>query len=119
MMTENPAGDTGAVGESRSEPEIPAKAKRRTFTTVFKAKVHARYEAELQGAKSAALHRRHGVGSWHLSDWRRAREAGAADKPLVKAALETSATKPPISDVRIWNAVIRIRIPEEVSKWRT
>lgn len=77
LMTETPGGETGTVTESRPDPEIPAKAKRRTFTAAFKAKVLAEYEAAPQGAKGAVL-RQYGVGSWHISDWRRAREAGAA-----------------------------------------
>lgn len=82
LTTEVPDRQTGGVSEEqRPDPEVPAKAKRRTFTAAFKAKVLEEYEAAPQGSKGAVL-RKYGVGSWHLSDWRKAKSAGA------EAALE-------------------------------
>jgi transposase-like protein len=76
LTTETLSPQTGAVTESRPDPEVPAKAKRRTFTAAFKAKVLEEYEAAPQGSKGQVL-RKYGIGSWHISDWRRARAAGA------------------------------------------
>jgi transposase-like protein len=70
-------GDAGSVtSSSRSDPEVPAKAKRRVFTAAFKKKVLAEYDAAVEGSKGEVL-RRHGVATWHISTWRKAREAGA------------------------------------------
>lgn len=76
LTTEVPDRQTGAVTDERPDPEVPAKAKRRTFTAAFKAKVLAEHEAAAPGEKGAVL-RKYGVGSWHVSDWRKARAAGA------------------------------------------
>ena len=76
MITEISPGKTGGVSdEQRPNPEVPAKAKRRTFTAAFKAKVLAEHEAAAPGEKGAVL-RKYGVGSWLVSDWRKARAAG-------------------------------------------
>jgi transposase len=91
LTTEAPDRETGGVTEKRSDPEVPAKAKRRTFTAAFKAKVLAEYEEAPQGAKGAVL-RRYGVGSWHVSDWRKAKAAGA------EAALEVKRGPKPADD---------------------
>jgi transposase len=68
--------DAGAV-TSRPDPQVPAKAKRRTFTADFKMKVLAEYEAAPEGEKGKVL-RKYGLHSSHLVDWRRSRDAGAA-----------------------------------------
>jgi hypothetical protein len=71
--------DAGQVAGSESErpdPEVPERAKRRTFTAKYKAEVLAAYEAADQGEKGAIL-RRQGLYSSHIVDWRRARDAGA------------------------------------------
>ncbi|MET7931853.1 hypothetical protein ABZT43_50475 [Streptomyces sp. NPDC005349] len=62
------------VSSSRPDPEIPAKAKRRSFTAAFKKEVLAEYEAAADGKKGEVLRRR-GVSSWHIADWRNARPA--------------------------------------------
>jgi len=84
LTTETSSPQTGGVSdEQRPGPEVPAKAKRRTFTAAFKAKVLAEYEAAPQGTKGQVL-RKYGVGSWHISDWRKARAAGAEAGLAVK-----------------------------------
>lgn len=84
LTTEAPDRQTGGVSdEQRPDPEVPAKAKRRTFTAAFKAKVLEEYEAAPAGTKGAVL-RKYGVGSWHISDWRRAHAAGAEAGLAVK-----------------------------------
>lgn len=57
------------------DPQVPEKARRRTFTAGFKTKVLAEYDAALEGHKGVVL-RRHGLYSSHLVDWRRQRDAG-------------------------------------------
>ena len=73
------AGDAGRVtGErqDRPDPEVPEKARRRTFTARYKQEVLAAYEAAPDGEKGAIL-RREGLYSSLISEWRRARDAGS------------------------------------------
>jgi transposase len=72
------AGDAGQVtGEQeRPDPEVPERARRRTFTAQYKQQVLAAYEAAPDGEKGAIL-RREGLYSSLISEWRRARDAGA------------------------------------------
>jgi transposase-like protein len=76
------AGDAGRVtGEQeRPDPEVPEKARRRTFTAQYKQEVLAAYEAAAPGEKGAIL-RREGLYSSLITEWRRARDAGAPAAP--------------------------------------
>ena len=72
-------GDAGRVSGERQErpdPEVPQRARRRTFTAAYKQEVLAAYEAAPDGEKGAML-RREGLYSSLISEWRRARDAGA------------------------------------------
>jgi transposase-like protein len=71
-------GDAGRVtgDQQRPDPEVPERARRRTFTAAYKQEVLAAYEAAPDGAKGAIL-RREGLYSSLISEWRRARDAGA------------------------------------------
>ena len=57
--------------------EVTPKAKRRTYSPAFKRKVLAEADAAAEPGQLAALLRRHGLYSSHLTEWRRARDAGA------------------------------------------
>ncbi len=73
------AGDAGQVTGERQErpdPEVPEKARRRTFTAQYKKDVLAAYEAAPDGEKGAIL-RREGLYSSLITEWRRVRDAGA------------------------------------------
>ena len=73
------AGDAERVtGErqGRPDPEVPERARRRTFTAAYKQEVLAAYEAAPDGEEGAIL-RREGLYSSLISEWRRARDAGA------------------------------------------
>jgi transposase len=63
-------------GQERPDPEVPEKARRRTFTAQYNQEILAAYEAAPDGGKGAIL-RREGLYSSLISEWRRAREAGA------------------------------------------
>ena len=65
-----------AGGGERPDPEVPERARRRTFTAKYKLGVLAAYEAAVDGEKGAIL-RREGLYSSHIAEWRRARDAGA------------------------------------------
>lgn len=71
--------DPGRVADDatqRPDPEVPERARRRTFTAKYKLEVLAAYDAAPDGEKGAVL-RREGLYSSHITDWRKARDAGA------------------------------------------
>ena len=71
--------DPGPVSDAekhRPDPEVPERARRRTFTAKYKLETLAAYEAAPEGEKGALL-RREGLYSSHIDYWRRARDAGA------------------------------------------
>jgi transposase len=76
------AGDAGQVTgrQERPDPEVPEKARRRTFTAQYKQEVLAAYEAAAPGEKGAIL-RREGLYSSLITEWRRARDASALAAP--------------------------------------
>ena len=63
--------DDGVVTPRADRP------KRRTFTAEYKAKIVAEYDAAEHGERGAIL-RREGLYSSHITEWRKAAEAGAA-----------------------------------------
>jgi transposase len=71
-------GDAGRVTDEqrRPDPEVPERARRRTFTAQYKLDVLAAYDAAAPGEKGAVL-RREGLYSSHIVEWRRARDTGA------------------------------------------
>lgn len=73
------AADAGQVTDGeveRPDPEVPGRARRRSFTAKYKLEVLAAYEAAEPGEKGAIL-RREGLYSSHIVEWRRARDARA------------------------------------------
>ncbi len=69
-------GRVDGAGAERLDPEVPQRARRRTFTAKYKLEVLAAYDAASEGEKGAVL-RREGLYSSHIVDWRRAGDAGA------------------------------------------
>ena len=69
-------GRMNDAGTERPDPEVPERARRRTFTAKYKLEVLAAYDAAPDGEKGAVL-RREGLYSSHIVEWRRARDAGA------------------------------------------
>ena len=72
-------GDAGRVTDrepGRPDPEVPERARRRTFTAAYKQEILAAYDAAPAGEKGAVL-RREGLYSSLITEWRRARDAGA------------------------------------------
>ena len=61
---------------ARLDPQVPERARRRTFTAKYKLQILADYDAAQEGEKGALL-RREGLYSSHITVWRRARDAGA------------------------------------------
>ena len=69
-------GRVPSAGTERPDPEVPERARRRTFTAQYKLEMLAAYDAAPDGEKGALL-RREGLYSSHIVEWRRARDAGA------------------------------------------
>jgi len=69
-------GRVSDAGRQRPDPQVPERARRRTFTAKYKLEVLAAYDAAADGEKGALL-RREGLYSSHIDYWRRARDAGA------------------------------------------
>lgn len=70
------AGQVADAEPARPDPEVPERARRRTFTAKYKLEILAAYDAAGPGEKGAIL-RREGLYSSHIVDWRKARDAGA------------------------------------------
>jgi transposase len=72
------AGDdfAGRREAPRPNPEVLARAKRRTYTGEFKQKVLAEADAARGSGGIGAVLRRHGLYSSHLTKWRQERKAG-------------------------------------------
>jgi transposase len=71
--------DSGRVADDaarRPDPEVPERARRRTFTAKYKLEVLSAYDAAPDGEKGVVL-RREGLYSSHITEWRKARDAGA------------------------------------------
>lgn len=71
--------DPGRVADDatqRPDPEVPERARRRTFTAKYKLEVLAAYDAAPDGEKGAVL-RREGLYSGQITEWRKARDVGA------------------------------------------
>ena len=62
--------------DPRPDPEVPERARRRTFTAKYKLKMLEAYDRAPAGEKGAVL-RREGLYSSHIVEWRRARDVGA------------------------------------------
>lgn len=68
--------DTARLDDEAVSPRAD-RPKRRTFTAEYKAAVLAEYDAADHGERGAVL-RREGLYSSHITEWRKAAEAGAA-----------------------------------------
>jgi transposase-like protein len=58
------------------DPEVPAKAKRRTFSAEYKLRILEEADNCTEPGEVGALLRREGLYSSNLTQWRRQREAG-------------------------------------------
>jgi transposase len=75
---ERGGGAAASVGRPPApDPEVPAKATRRRFTTEYKLRILSEADACTRPGELGALLRREGLYSSHLSSWRKQREAGS------------------------------------------
>jgi transposase len=66
----------GGRAAPRPNPEVLARAKRRTYTGEYKQQVLAEADAARGSGEIGAVLRRHGLYSSHLTKWRQERKAG-------------------------------------------
>jgi transposase len=96
------------------DPEVPAKARSRTYSAAYKARILAEYES-LDKAGKGALLRREGLYTSLISAWRLQRDQG------VKEALARPAGRPPADPRDRENARLRLEnecLQAELSKAR-
>ena len=72
VVTSMVAGRHAGPVSEPGDPEVPERARRRTFSAQYKARILAEYERCDSGAKGALL-RREGLYSSMLSEWRKQR----------------------------------------------
>jgi transposase len=88
------------VSEQVPDPEVPARAKPRTYSARYKARILAEYES-LDKAGKGALLRREGLYTSLISAWRDQRDKGAL------AALAAPAGRPAADPAERDNARLR------------
>lgn len=59
------------------DPSLPERPARRTFSAEYKQRILDEYEAATEDGAKGAILRREGLYTSHISEWRRARDAGA------------------------------------------
>jgi transposase len=106
----------GVVDEPDPEVADPAaRPRRRSFTAEYKARIVEEYDALPVGStERGALLRRAGLYTSHISEWRRARDAGARDGLAPKAKPRRSAEQVELEKLRRRNE----RLEAELAKTR-
>ena len=108
-----------ARSASDPDPEVPAKARRRTFTAKYKLETLKEAEACTEPGEIGALLRREGLYSSHLSKWRRQRDegvlAGLTPKKRGRKPRKVSAEARRVAELERENA----RLRQELAKAET
>ncbi len=92
-----------AGGVTDPDPEVPERAKRRSYTAKYKLEILAEYEGLDRNAKGGLL-RREGLYTSLISEWRKQRDRGAL------AALAAKAGRAPIDPTERDNVRLRKRV---------
>lgn len=97
-----PLGD-GVRMEEVPDPQVPERAKRRTYTAKYKAEILAEYGVLDRDGKGALL-RREGLYTSLISEWRKQRDKGALE------ALGRTRGRPPADPVERENARLKAQV---------
>ncbi len=100
-MPGSPLGDAVRV-EEVPDPQVPERAKRRSYSAKYKAAILAEYDG-LDRDGRGALMRREGLYSSLISEWRKQRDKGALE------ALGKTRGRPPADPVERENARLQGR----------
>ena len=114
MTTMTAAQVQAQTGVVEHDPEVPERARARSYSARYKAEILAEYE-RLDKAGKGALLRREGLYTSLLSEWRKQRDRGAL------AALAKPLGRPPADPVERDNARLRRenqRLAAELDKAR-
>ncbi len=84
---ERSEGESTAVVAGRPNPEVVARAKRRSFTGEYKQRILAEADKAKESGGIGALLRREGLYSSHLVTWRHERAAGIL-QALTRSSLD-------------------------------
>jgi len=95
------AGDAGGVSDP--DPEVPERAKRRSYPAKYKLEVLAEYETLDRDGKGGLL-RREGLYTSLISEWRKQRDRGALE------ALAARPGRAPTDPVERENSRLRQRV---------
>ena len=95
--------DSHAGQVTDPDPEVPERAKRRSYRARYKLEILAEYDGLDRDGKGALL-RREGLYSSLLSEWRKQRDKGALD------ALATKPGRQPLDPVERDNVRLRQRV---------
>jgi transposase-like protein len=101
-MPGSPVGHAVRV-EDVPDPQVPERAKRRTYTAKYKAEILAEYDAADRDGRGALM-RREGLYSSLISEWRKQRDRGGLE------ALGKSRGRPPVDPVERDNARLRAQV---------
>ncbi len=85
------------------DPEVPERAKRRSYSAKYKLEILAEYEGLDRGGKGALL-RREGLYTSLISEWRKQRDRGAL------AALAAKSGRAPVDPTERENVRLRQRV---------
>ena len=102
IAAEDPLGSP-ADQVTDPDPEVPERAKRRSYPARYKLEILAEYDGLDRDGKGALL-RREGLYSSLLSEWRKQRDKGALD------ALATKPGRQPLDPVERDNVRLRQRV---------
>jgi transposase-like protein len=94
-------GRVGPVGDP--DPEVPERAKRRSYTARYKLEILDEYEGLDRDGKGGLL-RREGLYTSLISEWRKQRDRGAL------AALAAKSGRQPVDPIERDNARLRQRV---------
>lgn len=94
-------GHAGGVNDP--EPEVPERARRRSYSAKYKLEVLAEYETLDRDGKGGLL-RREGLYTSLISEWRHQRDRGALE------ALAARPGRPPVDPVERENVRLRRRV---------
>ena len=94
-------GHGGRVSDP--DPEVPERAKRRSYSARYKLEILAEYDGLDREGKGAVL-RREGLYSSLISEWRKQRDKGALE------ALKTKSGRQPLDPVERDNVRLRQRV---------
>jgi transposase len=100
--------DTGVVEE---QPDPGARARRRTFTAEYKARILDEYDGLPSGCEQrGALLRRECLYSSHIAEWRKAREEGARKGLAPKGKTKRTPERAELAKLRRRNETLQAEL---------